>query len=136
VKARLARRPRFHIHFTPTGSSWLNLFERFFLSASSPIERFFADLTQGAIRGGSFTSVRQLITAIEDYLALRNEQPKRYRWRAEGQDILAKVQRAPPGSGGGSLIMRILPGSIPVVWLRLPLLCRAGLRPCRSTTNP
>ncbi len=59
VKAWLARRPRFHIHFTPTGSSWLNL-----------VERFFADITQDAIRDGSFTSVRQLITAIEDYLAL------------------------------------------------------------------
>ena len=83
VKAWLARRPRFHIHFTPTGSSWLNL-----------VERFFADVTQDAIRDGSFTSVRQLITAIEDYLALRNEQPKRYQWRAKGEEILAKIQRA------------------------------------------
>jgi transposase len=83
VKAWLARRTRFHIHFTPTGSSWLNL-----------VERFFADITQDAIRDGSFTSVRQLITAIEDYLALRNEQPKRYQWRAKGEEILAKIQRA------------------------------------------
>ena len=83
VKAWLARHPRFHLHFTPTGSSWLNL-----------VERFFADITQEAIRDGSFTSVRQLITAIEDYLALRNEQPKRYQWRAKGEEILAKIQRA------------------------------------------
>jgi transposase len=83
VKAWLARHGRFHIHFTPTGSSWLNL-----------VERFFADITQDAIRDGSFTSVRQLITAIEDYLALRNEQPKRYQWRAKGEEILAKIQRA------------------------------------------
>lgn len=83
VKVWLARRPRFHIHFTPTGSSWLNL-----------VERFFADVTQNAIRDGSFTSVRQLITAIEDYLALRNEQPKRYLWRAKGEEILAKIRRA------------------------------------------
>jgi transposase len=83
VKQWLARHPRFRVHFTPTGSSWLNL-----------IERFFADITQEAIRDGSFTSVRQLITAIEDYLALRNEQPKRYQWRAKGEEILAKIQRA------------------------------------------
>src|SRR6202790_209951 len=54
VKAWLERHRRFHIHFTPTGSSWLNL-----------VERFFADITQDAIRDGSFTSVRQLMTAIE-----------------------------------------------------------------------
>jgi transposase len=83
VKAWLKKRPRFHLHFTPTGSSWLNL-----------VERFFADITQDAIRDGSFTSVRQLITAIEDYLALRNEQPKRYQWRAKGEEILAKIRRA------------------------------------------
>lgn len=83
VKAWLERHPRFYIHFTPTGSSWLNL-----------VERFFADITQDAIRDGSFTSVRQLITAIEDYLALRNAQPKRYQWRAKGEEILAKIQRA------------------------------------------
>lgn len=83
VRAWLSKRPRFHIHFTPTGSSWLNL-----------IERFFADLTQDAVRDGSFTSVRQLVTAIEEYLALRNEEPKRYIWRAKGEEILAKIQRA------------------------------------------
>jgi transposase len=83
VKAWLERHPRFHIHFTPTGSSWLNL-----------VERFFADITQDAIRDGSFTSVRQLITAIEDYLTLRNEQPRRYQWRAKGEEILAKIHRA------------------------------------------
>jgi transposase len=83
VKQWLARHPRFHLHFTPTGSSWLNL-----------VERFFADITQDAIRDGSFTSVRQLIEAIDEYLALRNEQPKRYQWRAKGEEILAKIQRA------------------------------------------
>lgn len=83
VKAWLQRHPRFHLHFTPTGSSWLNL-----------IERFFADLTQDAVRGGSFTSVRQLIVAIEEYLALRNLEPKRYLWKAKGEEILAKIHRA------------------------------------------
>ena len=83
VKAWIARHPRFHIHFTPTGSSWLNL-----------VERFFADITQEAIRDGSFSSVRQLIVAIEEYLTLRNEEPKRYQWRAKGEEILKKLQRA------------------------------------------
>jgi transposase len=82
-KGWLGRHPRFHIHYTPTGSSWLNL-----------IERFFADITQQAIRDGSFTSVRQLVDAIDEYLALRNEQPKRYIWRAKGEEIPAKIQRA------------------------------------------
>ena len=83
VKQCLTRHPRFHVHFTPTGSSWLNL-----------VERFFADITQDAIRDGSFASVRQLVDAIDEYLALRNEQPKRYQWRAKGEEILAKIQRA------------------------------------------
>jgi transposase len=83
VKAWLQKHPRFHTHFTPTGSSWLNL-----------IERFFADLTRDAIRGGSFTSVRQLIKAIEEYLALRSLEPKRYLWKAKGEEILAKIHRA------------------------------------------
>ena len=83
VKEWLARQPRFHIQFTPTGSSWLNL-----------VERFFADLTQDCVRDGSFTSVRQLIVAIEEYLASRNEEPRRYVWKAKGEEILAKIQRA------------------------------------------
>ena len=58
------------------------------------MERFFANVTQDAIRDGSFTSVRQLIAPIEGYLALRNERPKRYGWRAKGEEILAKIQRA------------------------------------------
>lgn len=83
VKQWLARHRRFHVHFTPTGSSWLNL-----------VEPFFADITQEAIRDGSFSSVRQLVDAVEEYLALRNEQPKRYQWRAKGEEILAKYSEA------------------------------------------
>lgn len=83
VKAWLARRPRFHMHFTPTGSSWLNL-----------VERFFGELTQDVIREGSFTSVRELVKDIEAYLAQRNLDPKPYRWRADGEAILAKIHRA------------------------------------------
>ena len=61
----LLRRPRFHLHFTPTGSSWLNM-----------VERFFARITTEAIRRGSFSSVRQLQAAIDAYLAEHNKEPK------------------------------------------------------------
>jgi hypothetical protein len=64
VKAWLVRYHCFHLHFTPTRSSWMNL-----------VERFVADITNDVIRDGSFTSVRQLITAIEDYLALAMRVP-------------------------------------------------------------
>ena len=83
VRAWLEKHPRFHLHFTPTSSSWLNL-----------VERFFADLTARVVREGSFGSVRELVTAIETYLAGRNLAPKPYRWRAKGADILAKIRRA------------------------------------------
>src|SRR5258708_3570964 len=67
VKTWLTKHPRFHMHYTPTGSSWMNL-----------VERFFADLTGDCIREGSFQSVRELIECIEEYLADRNAHPKRY----------------------------------------------------------
>jgi transposase len=83
IKRWLARHPRFELHFTPTGSSWMNL-----------VERFFRDLSQQAILPGSFGSVRQLVDAIMQYLAQHNLNPKRYVWRAKGEEILAKIQRA------------------------------------------
>ena len=83
VKTWLEKHPRFHTHFTPTGSSWMNL-----------VERFFADVTGDCIREGSFQSVRELIDAIEEYLAERNANPKRYVWRAKGEDILRKIAKA------------------------------------------
>lgn len=83
VKQWLARHPRFHMHFVPTSSSWLNL-----------VERFFRDLSEEALREGSFNHIRELTQAIETYLAQRNLDPKPYRWRAKGADILAKIQRA------------------------------------------
>ncbi len=83
VKQWLTRHPRFNIHFTPTGSSWLNL-----------VERFFADLTQDCVRDGSFTSVPALVRSIEQYLMARNREPRRYLWKAKGEEILAKIQRA------------------------------------------
>jgi transposase len=82
VKAWLAKHPRFHLHFTPTSSSWLNL-----------VECWFADLTSKAIRRGVFSSVPDLITAIEAYLTAYNNDPKPLVWTATAQDILAKVRR-------------------------------------------
>jgi len=83
VKSWLARRPRFHLHFTPTSSSWLNL-----------VERFFRDLTEDVVREGSFGSVRELVRAMETYLVERNLAPKRYVWKKKGEEILAKISRA------------------------------------------
>ena len=83
VKSWLAEHPRFHLHFTPTSSSWLNL-----------VERFFRDLTEDVVREGSFGSVRELVQAIETYLAQRNLAPKRYVWKKKGEEILAKISRA------------------------------------------
>lgn len=83
VKAWLQKHPRFHLHFTPTGSSWLNL-----------VERFFRDLSEDVVREGSFTSTGELTAAILAYLAERNLHPTRYQWKAKGAEILAKIQRA------------------------------------------
>ena len=83
VRHWLKCHPRVIVHFTPTGSSWMNL-----------VERFFADLTADCVREGSFESVRELIEAIDEFLAVRNEEPKRYVWRAKGEDILRKIEKA------------------------------------------
>jgi transposase len=83
VKQWLLKHPRIHMHFVPTSSSWLNL-----------VERFFRDISEEAISEGSYASVRELTLAIEIYLAQRNLDPKPYRWRAKGAEILAKIQRA------------------------------------------
>lgn len=83
VKAWLAKHQRFHIHFTPTNSSWLNM-----------VERFFRDITDKRIRRGIFTSVPELETAINEYIALHNANPKPFIWTAKATDILAKVTRA------------------------------------------
>lgn len=83
VKRWLKRHPRFHLHFTPTSSSWLNL-----------VERFFRDLSQDVVLPGSFSSVQELKDAIFSYLGDRNLAPKRYVWKATGEEILAKIKRA------------------------------------------
>jgi len=82
VVAWLAKHPRFHLHFTPTASSWLNL-----------VERWFRELTDNAIRRGVFGSVPALIEAIEDYLEASNGDPKAFVWTATAEQILEKVRR-------------------------------------------
>jgi transposase len=83
VKRWLKQHPRFHLHFTPTSSSWLNL-----------VERFFRDLSQDVVLPGSFESVQALKDAIFTYLGERNLAPKRYVWKAKGEEILAKIRHA------------------------------------------
>ena len=83
VKKWLAKHPRFHLHFTPTSSSWLNL-----------VERFFREITSKAIRRGVFHSVNDLIVAIEEYLRVHNDDPVPFVWTATAEQILAKVRRA------------------------------------------
>ncbi len=82
VKAWLAKHPRFHMHFTPTSSSWMNL-----------VERFFRDLTD-RITVGSFASVKELSDTIIAFLAERNRNPRRYVWKAKGEEILRKIHAA------------------------------------------
>ncbi len=82
VRAWLAKHPRFHLHFTPTSSSWLNL-----------VERWFRELTDKALRRGVFHSVPDLIAKIEEYLTAHNDDPKPFVWTATADDILAKVAR-------------------------------------------
>jgi len=82
VVAWLAKHPRFHFHFTPTSSSWLNL-----------VERWFRELTQKAIRRGVFRSVPELVAAIQAYLDAHNADPKPFIWTASADEILQKVRR-------------------------------------------
>ena len=83
VQAWHGRHPRFHFHFTPTGASWLNM-----------VERFFRDLSEKALKRGSFYNVDDLIGAIDEYINQHNEAPKPFIWTASARDILAKVKRA------------------------------------------
>ena len=83
VKSWLAKHPRFVCHFIPTSSSWLNL-----------VERWFAELTEKAVRRGSFVSVPDLQAAIDKFLEAWNEKPKPYVWTAKVEDIMRKIARA------------------------------------------
>src|SRR5439155_518006 len=78
-----ARQMRFHLHFTPTSASWLNM-----------VERFFRDLTQNRLRRGVFRDLEELIMAIGTYIDRHNESPKPFIWTARAADILEKVKRA------------------------------------------
>ena len=82
VQAWLARHPRYHVHFTPTSGSWLNL-----------VERLFAEVTERCVRRGSHTAVRALEKAMLNYLDQRNRDPKPFVWRADADLILRKVQQ-------------------------------------------
>lgn len=82
VKAWLARHPRFHLHYTPTYSSWLN-----------QVERWFGLITQRAIRRGSFTSVTDLRRQIERFVTDWNQHPHPFKWTATAESILAKLER-------------------------------------------
>jgi transposase len=83
VQAWLLRHPRFHVHFIPTSSSWLNL-----------VERFFREIITKRIRRGAFRSVAALEKAIQEYLAAHNASPKPFVWTAELKDLLPKIIRA------------------------------------------
>ena len=82
VRSWLARRPRFHLHFTPTYSSWLN-----------QVERWFALITNQAIRRGSFESVTDLKRQINAFVDHYNQHPKPFMWTATAESILAKLER-------------------------------------------
>jgi len=83
VQKWLKRHPRFHIHFTPTSSSWLNM-----------IERWFRELTEKRLRRGVFRSVDELVSVIEEHVAHHNANPKGFAWTKKADEILEKVARA------------------------------------------
>ena len=84
VQAWLAAHPRVHLHFTPTGASWLNL-----------VEGWFSILTRKSVRRGSFDTVRALIQHIEHYIAHWNEHPTPFVWTKEPADVIKKAIRRP-----------------------------------------
>jgi len=82
IRRWLAKRPRYHVYFTPTSASWLNL-----------VERWFVELTDKQIRRGVHRSTRELEAAIRQYLTVTNESPKPFVWHKTGDEILASVAR-------------------------------------------
>lgn len=82
VLSWLKRHPRFHLHFIPTSSSWLNM-----------VERWFREITDKRIRRGSFESVPSLVNAIENYIAAHNQNPKVFIWSASVEKIMAKITK-------------------------------------------
>lgn len=82
IRNWFAKRPRWHVHFTPTSASWIN-----------QVERFFALLTERALKRGVFRSVVELENAITTYIEVTNADPKPFRWTKTANDILASIQR-------------------------------------------
>jgi DDE superfamily endonuclease len=82
IRDWLTRRPRWHVHLTPTGSSWLN-----------QVERFFALLTDKQIQRGVHRSIGALQAAIHAFIDQHNSQPKPFRWTKSAHDILASIER-------------------------------------------
>lgn len=82
IRNWFAKRPRFHLHFTPTYSSWINL-----------VERWFAEITNKRIRRGAFRSVRELEAAIREYIDVHNENPKPFVWTKTADQILSSIAR-------------------------------------------
>jgi transposase len=82
IRNWFAKRPRWHVHFTPTSASWIN-----------QVERFFALLTERALKRGVFRSVAELEKAIKTYIEATNADPKPFRWTKTANDILASIQR-------------------------------------------
>lgn len=82
VRVWLARRPRFHLHYTPTYASWLN-----------QVERWFGLITQRTIRRGSFNSVAELRRKINEFVEHYNQHPRPFMWTATAESILAKLER-------------------------------------------
>jgi len=82
IKSWLAKRPRYHLHFTPTKGSWIN-----------QVERWFGLLTQRAIKRGAHCSVASLKAAIEEFMAAHNDDPKPFVWTKSADDILASIAR-------------------------------------------
>ena len=82
VQRWLARHPRWHVHFTPAGASWLN-----------QVERFFAMLTEKQLRRGVHRSTQELEQAIRDYIDTVNANPRPFRWTKSADDILATIKR-------------------------------------------
>jgi transposase len=82
IRKWFAKRPRFHVHFTPTYGSWINL-----------VERWFAELTNKRIRRGVFRSVKELESAIREYISVHNEAPKPFVWTRTADQILASIAR-------------------------------------------
>src|SRR6201997_1557 len=82
IRKWFAKRPRFHVHFTPTYGSWLNL-----------VERWFAEITNKRIRRGIFRSVKELESAIREYIDVHNEDPKPFVWTRTADEILASIAR-------------------------------------------